>query len=100
VLSVRLGPIERVIYSLAGWVTAPRKLPTDERVVRLAAYDRQPVNTVEVTGRSSSSKIVLLVVPAYTDTDDAHHTMMAAAPDGPSTVEGLLLTVAHGVQRS
>ena len=98
-LSVRLGPTERVIYNLAGWVTAPRKLPTDGRVVRLAGYNRQPVNTVEVTGRSSS-KIVLLVVPAYTDTDDAHHTMMAAAPDGPSTVEGLLLTVAHGVQRS
>ena len=98
-LSVRLGPTERVIYNLAGWVTAPRKLPTDGRVVRLAGYNRQPVNTVEVTGRSSS-KIVLLVVPAYTDTDDAHHTMMAAAPDDASTVEGLLLTVAHGVQRS
>jgi Family of unknown function (DUF5994) len=99
VLSVRLGPIERVIYNLAGWVTAPWKLPTDGRVVRLAGYNRQPVNTIEVTGRSSS-KIVLLVVPAYTDTDDAHHTVMAAAPDGPSTVEGLLLTVAHRVQRS
>jgi hypothetical protein len=99
VLSVRLGPIDRVIYNLAEWVTAPRKLPTDGGVVRLAGYNRQPVSTIEVTGRNRS-KIVLLVVPAYTDTDDAHHTMMAAAaPDDASTVEGLLLTGAQGVQR-
>jgi hypothetical protein len=99
VLSVRLGPIDCVIYNLAEWVTAPRKLPTDGGVVRLAGYNRQPVSTIEVTGRNRS-KIVLLVVPAYTDTDDAHHTMMAAAaPDDASTVEGLLLTGAQGVQR-
>lgn len=36
VLSVRLGTIDRVIYNLAEWAKAPKKLPTDRRVVRLA----------------------------------------------------------------
>lgn len=98
VLSVRLGPIDRVIYNLAEWVQAPKKLPVDERVVRLAGYNRQPVNTIEVIGHNRS-KLVLLVVPWYTDPDDAHHTMMAAAaPDDASTVEKLLMT-GGGVQR-
>ena len=91
-LSVRLGPIDRVIYNLAEWVKAPKKLPVDGRVVRLAGYNRQPVNTIEVLGRNRN-KIVLLVVPWSTDPDDAHHTMMAAAaPDDAPTVEGLLGT--------
>lgn len=51
-LSVRLGPIDRVIYNLAEWVQAPKKLPTDEHVVRLAGYNRQPINTIEVLGRN------------------------------------------------
>ena len=65
-------------------------MPADGRVLRLAGYNRQPVNTVEVIGRNRN-KIVLLVVPAHADPDDAHHTMMAAAaPDNASTVESLL----------
>jgi hypothetical protein len=97
VLSVRLGPIDRVIYNLAEWVQAPKKLPTDGRVVRLAGYNRQPVNTIEVLG-GNRNKIVLMVVPWYTDPDDAHHAMMAAAaPDDATTVEGLL-RAGEGVQ--
>lgn len=90
VLSVRLGPIDRVLYNLAEWVTAPRKLPTDGRVVRLGGYTRQPVNTIEVIGLNRN-RIVLLVVPAHTDPDDAHTTMMAAAaPNNAASVDGLL----------
>ncbi len=95
VLSVRLGTIDRVIYNLAEWAKAPKKLPTDGRVVRLAGYHRQPVNTIEVIGLNRN-KIVLLVVPAHTDPDQAHHTMMAAAaPDNASTIDGLLKTGAQ-----
>ena len=63
VLSVRLGPIERVIYNLAEWNHAPRKFSTGGVVVRLGGYTRQPVDTVEIIGRNRGT-IHLLVVPS------------------------------------
>ena len=94
VLSVRLGPIERVMYNLGEWAIAPRKAEVGERVVRLDGYRRQPINTLEVLG-ASRGRIVLLVVPPNTDPDQAHATMMAAAaPNNDATVDGLLLASA------
>jgi Family of unknown function (DUF5994) len=90
VLSVRVGPIDRVIYNLSEWAKAPAKLPTGGRVVRLGGYHRQPVNTVEVIGLNRN-KIVLLVVPARSGPDRAHDILMAAAaPDNASTIDDLL----------
>lgn len=92
VLSVRLGPIDRVIYHLGEWATAVRKFATGGRTVRLDGFGYQPVNTVEVLGLNRN-RIVLLVVPPHTDPDDAHATMMAAAgPSNAATVDGLLRT--------
>src|ERR1700751_1386515 len=81
VLSIRLGPIGRVIYNMNEWAKPPAKFATAGRAVRLDGYRRQPVNTVEVLGLNSD-KIVLLVVSANTVPDQAHAIMMAAA--GPS----------------
>lgn len=90
VLSVRLGPIDRVIYNLSDWAKAPVKLLTTGRVVRLGGYHRQPVNTIEVLG-VNRSRTVLLVVPARTKPDHAHDIMMAAAaPNNASTIDHLL----------
>jgi hypothetical protein len=90
VLSVRLGRIDRVMYNLGEWATAPAKAMLGERVVRLDGYLRQPINTLEVLG-VNRDKIVLLVVPPNTNSDHAHATMMAAAaPNNESSVEGLL----------
>lgn len=90
VLSVRLGPIDRVLYNLAEWAETPTKLPTGGRIVRLGGYHRQPVNTIEVIG-INRSKIVLLVVPARTEPVHAHDIVMtAAAPNNASTVDSLL----------
>jgi hypothetical protein len=90
VLSVRLGPIDRVIYNVGEWTQPPAKLQIGGRVVRLDAYHRQPVNTIEVLG-VNRDKVVLLVVPARTDPDFAHATMMAAAtPNNDSTTVRLL----------
>jgi len=90
VLSVRLGPIERVLYNLSEWSTAPRKAMVGERMVRLDGYRHQPINTLEILG-VSRGRILLLVVPPATDPDRAHATMMAAAgPNDHSSVEGLL----------
>ena len=90
VLSVRLGPIERVMYNLGEWSTAPRKAMVGERMVQLDGYRHQPINTLEILG-AGRGRIVLLVVPPATDPDQAHATMMAAAvPNDHSSVEGLL----------
>lgn len=90
VLSVRLGPIDRVIYHLGEWATAGRKFATGGRAVRLGGFRYQPVNTVEVLGLNRN-RIVLLVVSPHTDPDDAHATMMAAAaPNNDATVDALL----------
>ncbi|ETW24719.1 DUF5994 family protein [Mycobacterium gastri] len=89
VLSVRLGPIDRVTYHLAEWAEAPTKMRIGQRMVRLSGYHRQPANTVEVFG--ANQKIVLLVVPHHTDPNRAHDYMMAAATrNNTSTTDWLL----------
>jgi hypothetical protein len=91
VLSVRLGRIDRVLYNLNEWATAPAKLATGGRAVRLDGYRRQPIHTVEVLGLNRN-KIALLVVPPNADPHEAHATLMAAAaPSDDSTVDSLLM---------
>ena len=95
VLSVRLGPIGRVVYNVNEWATAPAKFTTGGRIVRLEGYRGQPVNTLEVLGLNRS-KIVLLVVSPDAPEDQAHAAMMAAAsPSNASTVEDLLHSTAN-----
>jgi hypothetical protein len=90
VLSVRLGPIDRVLFNRNEWATPSGKFSTGGRRVRLDGYRRQPANTVEVLGLNRS-KIVLLVVPPNADPEKAHATLMAAAaPSNDSTVDSLL----------
>ena len=90
VLSIRLGPIDRVTYNFADWATAPAKFPTGDATVRLSGYYQQPGNTIQVVG-INRTKLVLLVVPTRTDPEHAHDIMMsAAAPDNASSIDGLL----------
>jgi hypothetical protein len=100
VLSVRLGPIGRVMYSLNEWAKAPARLATGGRAVRLDGYRLQPENTLEVLG-VGGNKIVVLVVPPDTDPGDAHASMMAAAaPNNDSTVDGLLMSAGDRKSRA
>ncbi|MUL48202.1 hypothetical protein FZI85_14340 [Mycobacterium sp. CBMA293] len=95
VLSVRLGQIDRVLYNVGEWSSAPTKLATGGRRVRLDGYQRQPRNTVEVVGLDRD-KIVLLTVPASTDPAEAHSALMSAArPNNRSTVLDILTTAQH-----
>lgn len=90
VLSIRLGPIDRVTYNFADWATAPTEFPTGDDMVRLSGYYQQPGNTIQVVG-INCAKLALLVVPTRTDPEHAHDIMMsAAAPNNASTVDGLL----------
>ena len=98
VLTVRLGPIARVIYSLNEWAKAPKKLATDRGTVRLDGYRLQPVNTVEILGLDCQ-KIVLLVVSPQAGPDQAHAIMMTAAgPNNALTVNNLLATNAEELE--
>ena len=95
VLSVRQGPIERVMFNVNEWAISPAKLFTGRRDVRLDGYLHQPLNTVEVIG-VNRSRTALLVVPPDADPDEAHATLMAAAtPNDASTVDGLLTVTAR-----
>ena len=95
VLSVRLGPIGRVIYNVNEWEPPPAKFATGGRTVRLDGYRLQPVHTVEAVG-FNHNKIVLLVISPQADPDQAHAILMTAAgPDNALTVEGLLKTSAE-----
>jgi Family of unknown function (DUF5994) len=90
VLSVRLGPIARVMYNLDEWSTAPRRLTIGGSTVRLDGYRRQPSNTLEVLD-GLGKRIVLLVVPSQTDPESAHSILMAAAAtDDATSVHSLL----------
>jgi hypothetical protein len=96
VLSVRLGPIGRVIYNVNEWAEPPARIVADGRTVRLGGYRLQPVHTVEVLGLNRS-KIVLLVVSPHADPEQAHAIMMTAAgPSDASTVESLLMLDTEG----
>jgi hypothetical protein len=95
VLSVRLGPIGRVLFNRNEWATPSAKFATGGRRVRLDGYRLQPANTVEVLGLNRN-RIVLLVVPPNADPDEAHATLMAAAaPSDDSTVDSLLMVGAR-----
>lgn len=90
VLSVRLGPIDRVLYNVGEWAQAPGRLAAGGRAVHLDGYRNQPANSLEVLGLNRS-RLVLLVVPPRTDPETAHTAMMTAAErDNTSTVADLL----------
>lgn len=90
VLSVRLGPVSRVMYNLDDWPDVPARVRLADRQVRLDGYRLQPHHTIEVLGLTGD-RIVLLVVPPLFDPDHAYETLMtAAAPDDTSSIDALL----------
>ncbi|WP_408632992.1 DUF5994 family protein [Mycobacterium ostraviense] len=91
VLSLRLGEIDRVTYNV-NEIEAPAQLTTGGRAVQLDGSHRPPSNTIEVT-RRTRSKIILLVVPWYTAPDYAYGIVMsAAASNDASSVDTLLMS--------
>ncbi|MFI6999941.1 DUF5994 family protein [Nocardia sp. NPDC050175] len=82
VLTVRLGPIWRVVYDPAGWSPAPQQTTIGDKVIRLDAYRFEVWNTMYVFGRDTGM-IVLRVIPSATDDDRAHAALMAAVDPEP-----------------
>ncbi|MFE6925551.1 DUF5994 family protein [Nocardia sp. NPDC057663] len=78
VLSVRLGPIWRVVYDPTCWAQAPARIAVAGETVRLDSYHFELWNTMYVFGRDAGM-LVLQVIPADTDESLAHESLMAAA---------------------
>ncbi|MBF6334107.1 DUF5994 family protein [Nocardia transvalensis] len=89
--AIRLDGIRRVTYRLGEWASMPGELVVDGQTVRLDGYRHGTVNTIEVLG-ARNHRLVLLVVPPYTDAHDAFAAMASAsATDNASTVDELLM---------
>jgi hypothetical protein len=89
VLSVRLGPIERVSYHLGDWGPTARKISVGGGVVRLAGYRSQLADTVDVL--AARQRVTLLVVSPEATAQTAHAVLMAAGHRGNSEdVDALL----------
>ncbi|MGF6889546.1 hypothetical protein ABIA39_008998 [Nocardia sp. GAS34] len=73
-----LGAVERVVYHLGEWSSAPGELAFAGRVVRLDGYRHCTVDTIEVPGPGNRRR-VLLVVPPNTDAHHAFAAMTSAA---------------------
>ena len=89
VLSVRLGPIERVSYHLGDWGPTVRKISFGGGVVRLTGSRSQHADTLDVL--AARQRVTLLVVSPEATTQAAHAALMAAGHRGNSEdVEALL----------
>ncbi|MFD0364942.1 DUF5994 family protein [Nocardia sp. GCM10030253] len=83
VLTVRLGPVWRVVYDPTGWSPAPRQMTANGHAIRLDAYPFELWNTMYVFG-SDSSLTVLQVIPSATNQPAAHAALMAAVAPEPA----------------
>ncbi|MFI9413190.1 DUF5994 family protein [Nocardia gamkensis] len=88
VLTVRLGPIWRVVYDPTCWAAAPRQTTIHGgHTVRLDSYAFELWNTMYVFGRDNDL-IVLRVIPSDTDEDIAHTALMAAVTPESASLTG------------
>lgn len=94
VLTVRLGGIERVAYSLSNWDAAPRKVVAGGRRVRLEGFTYQDENIIHVTGSTGGRISLLVVPPGLTDTAGHGAMMTAGHRDNADRPEEILAAVA------
>jgi hypothetical protein len=88
VLSVRLGPVERVAYAMDAWDSPPRRVDVDGQRIRLEGFRSQDRDIVHLTG--THGRISLLVIPPAAGDTAGHDAMMTAAhrdnTDSPATL--------------
>ena len=79
-LSLRFGPIDRVRFHQSDWSPTPPSIKHQGGNVILDASQDSP-NVITVFGKRLG-RLALLVVPPYTDADDARTAMTTAASVG------------------
>ena len=94
-LSLRFGPIDRVRFHQSDWSPTPPSIKHQGGNVILDASQDSP-NVITVFGKRLG-RLALLVVPPYTDADDAHTAMTTAASVGDASPHQLLGISEHSV---
>jgi hypothetical protein len=98
VLSVRLGPVWQVVYSLNSWDAAPRRIQLDGHPVRLQGFRSQDENAISVVSLDRQ-RLRLLVIPLDASEKAGHAAMMTAAGrDNADSPAAILTTI--GAQTS
>jgi Family of unknown function (DUF5994) len=90
VLSVRLGSVTRVAYTMSAWNSGPRRVEVDGHVVRLEGFRTQDENVVHLSG-PDRTRISLLVVPPETAEEQAHEALMSASHRGNDDLPSAIL---------
>ncbi|PFW98645.1 hypothetical protein CJ469_06046 [Nocardia farcinica] len=80
-LGRRAGSLDRIMYNMDAWQPAPRRTMLGGRSVRLDGSRHLPAHTLCVLG-SHRTRLVLLVIPANTQTAAAHALLWAASRPG------------------
>ncbi|WP_174361890.1 DUF5994 family protein [Nocardia brevicatena] len=75
------GTIDRVMYNMDAWQAAPRRTTLGGRSVHLDGYRHLPTHTLCVLGLDRT-RLVLLVIPAGTETVSAQALLSAASRPG------------------
>lgn len=90
-VSRRLGPVRRVTYRLGEWASTPEEMVVEGTTVVLEGHRNGTVNTIELLG-TRDRRLVVLVIPPYTDDHRAFAAMTtASAGSDVSTVDELLM---------
>jgi hypothetical protein len=88
-LSLRFGPMDRLRYHQSDWSPTPASIKHHGGDVILDASQDSP-NVITVFGKRLG-RLALLVVPPYTDADDAFTAMATAASVGDASTPDQLL---------
>ena len=89
-LASRVGSVDRVIFDGARWGPQALSMEFERRSISLEASGTTSTNTLSVIGKGFG-KLVLLVVPPYTNPNRAYTAVMTASkPDNVSTPDELL----------
>jgi hypothetical protein len=89
-LAPRMGFVDRVIYDETSWAPAPLRMAFRGRSIILEGSSTTSTNVLSVIG-NGFGRLVLLVVPPYTNPTRAYTAVMTASkPDDVSTPDELL----------
>ena len=89
-LAPRVGSVDRVIYDETSWAPQSLGMEFRDRSIILEGSSTTSTNTLSVIGKRFA-RLVLLIVPPYTNPTRAYTAVMTAAkPDDVSTPDELL----------